>query len=112
MEVRENLATLVFSFHQVGPVDWAQVTCFGGKHFYPQSHPSVPISSFIFIKPVLFLLMCMYVYVFICAGIHSSQKGALGVTGTPGARITGGRESPDMDAELPSSPRAVHALNK
>lgn len=96
MEVRENLAKLVFSFHQVGPVDWAQVTCFGGKHFYPPSHPSVPISSFIFIKPVLFLLMCMYVYVFICAGIHGSQKGALGVTGTPGAGIIGGRESPDI----------------
>lgn len=77
-EVRENLAKLVFSFHHVGPMDQAQVTWFGGTHFYPLSHPSGPISYLIFIKPVLFLFMCMYVYVSTCAGIHSSQKGALG----------------------------------
>lgn len=99
-EVRENLAKLVFSFHHVGPMDQAQVTWFGGMHFYPLSHPSGPISYLIFIKPVLFLFMCMHVYVSTCAGIHSSQKGALGGIGTPGAGITGGRESPDLGAEL------------
>lgn len=77
-EVRENLAKLVFSFQHVGSMDQAQVTWFGGTHFYPLSHPSGPISYLIFIKPVLFLFMCMYVYVSTCAGIHSSQKGALG----------------------------------
>lgn len=102
MEVRDNLAKLVFSFHHVGPMDRAQVTWFGGKHFYPLSHPSGPISPLIFIKNILFLFMCMYVST--CAEIHRSQKGAVGGIGSPGARITDGRESPDMGAELWSSP--------
>lgn len=100
-EVRENLAKLVFCFQHVGSMDQAQVTWFGGTHFYPLSHPSGPISYLIFIKPVLFLFMCMYVYVSTCAGIHSSQKGALGGgIGTPGAGITGGCEAPDLGAEF------------
>lgn len=40
-----HLLESVFSFHPVGPNDWAQIVRLGGKHCYLSSYPSGPLQS-------------------------------------------------------------------